>query len=232
MSFIDISNLSKIYTIPGKGKIVALDNVNLKIDQGEFVCLVGPSGAGKSTLIRMLIKEEQPTKNFTNFQGKDITKIKNKEIPYYRRKVGVVFQDYKLLPQKTVYENIAFALEVCEVYPREIREKVIRILEMVGLSNRSENYPHELSGGEQQRVAIARSLVHSPQIVIADEPTGNLDPINSKDIIDLFLRINKAGASVILATHSQEIVNSLQKRVVTVKGGRIVSDLRSGKYRI
>ncbi len=232
MSFIEILNLSKIYNIPNKGKIVALDNTNLKIAQGEFICLVGPSGAGKSTLIRMLIKEEQPSSGKIIIAGKDITRIKNKEIPYYRRKVGVVFQDYKLLPQKNVYENIAFALEVCEVHPREIREKVIKILEMVGLSNRAENYPHELSGGEQQRVAIARSLVHSPQIVIADEPTGNLDPVNSKEIIDLFLRINQAGAVVILATHSQEIVNSLQKRVVTMRGGKIVADMRSGKYRI
>jgi len=232
VAFIDVVNLTKIYDIPKKGKITALGGVNIKIDRGEFISLVGPSGAGKSTLIRLFIREDVPTTGRISIAGRDITKLKTDDLPYYRRKVGVIFQDYKLLPQKTVYENIAFALEVCDVPAKEIREKVIKILALVGLSARMENYPHELSGGEQQRVAIARSLVHSPQIVIADEPTGNLDPVNSKEIIDLLLRINRAGAVVILATHNAEIVNNLRRRVISMRGGKVVSDSKIGRYKI
>ncbi len=232
MAFIEIRNLEKIYRIPHKGKIVALAGVNLNIEKGEFISLVGPSGAGKSTLIRLLIREETPTNGKITIAGRDITGLKSNQLPYYRRKLGVIFQDFKLLPQKTVFENIAFALEVCEVPRKDIRDKVLKILEMVNLSARASNYPHELSGGEKQRVAIARSLVHSPQIVIADEPTGNLDPVNAKEIIDILLRINKAGAVVILATHNEEIVNNLARRVITMKAGKIALDEKVGKYRI
>lgn len=232
MAFIEISNLTKIYNIPKKGKIIALENVNIKIDRGEFLSMVGPSGAGKSTLIKLFIHEELPSSGKILIADRDITKFKLKDLPYYRRRVGVIFQDYKLLPQKTVYENIAFALEVCDISPKEIREKVLKILNLVGLSARAENYPHELSGGEQQRVAIARSLVHSPQIVIADEPTGNLDPVNSREIIELLLRINRAGAVVILATHNVDTVNRLRRRVISMRSGKIISDSRVGRYKI
>lgn len=232
MSFIEITNLEKIYRIPHKGKITALAGVNIRIEKGEFISLVGPSGAGKSTLIRLLIREEAPTNGKIMIAGRDITALKSNQLPYYRRKLGVIFQDFKLLPQKTVFENIAFALEVCETPRKDIRDKVLKILEMVNLSARASNYPHELSGGEKQRVAIARSLVHSPQIVIADEPTGNLDPVNAKEIIDILLRINKAGAVVLLATHNEEIVNNLSRRVITMKAGKVALDEKIGKYRI
>ena len=222
---IDIINVTKQY-----GNLKALDNVSLKIGKGEFVSLVGPSGAGKSTLVRLLTCEEKPTSGKILIADRNIDKLKSQELPYYRRKVGVVFQDFKLLAQKTVYENVAFALEVCEAPYEEIANKVPRILDMVGVLKCRNNLPNELSGGERQRVSIARALVHSPKILIADEPTGNLDPVNSWEIIELLERINNSGTIVLLATHNKAIVDRLKKRVVLLKGGKIVSDRIKGGY--
>lgn len=229
IEFIDVT---KTYTDPKKKgkKIKALDEICLTIKQGEFICLVGPSGAGKSTLIKALICEERPNSGRVLVADRDITKLKTNELPYYRRKIGVIFQDFKLLAHKTVYENIAFALEVCEVRQKVINDRVPKILEMVGLSERQNNYPDELSGGEKQRVAIARSLVHSPEIVVADEPTGNLDPQNTREVLDILDKINRSGSIVILATHDKEIVNKLKKRVITIKNGKIISDQKHGRY--
>lgn len=222
---IDIISVSKQY-----GAIKALDNVDLKVNRGEFVSIVGPSGAGKSTLIKMLICEEKPSSGKIMIADRNIVKLKPSELPYYRRKVGVVFQDFKLLPQKTVYENVAFALEVCEASNEEIKDRVPKILDLVGMLKRKDNLPTELSGGERQRVSIARSLVHSPKILIADEPTGNLDPVNSWEIIDLLLRINRQETIVILATHNKAIVDQIKKRVILMKGGKIISDRVKGGY--
>lgn len=210
--------------------ILALDHVSFKIKRGEFISIVGPSGAGKSTIIKLLICEESPSTGKIIVAGRDITDLRSKELPFYRRKLGVVFQDFKLLPQKTVYENVAFALEVSDSSADEIREKVPDILENVGMLSKRENFPHELSGGEKQRTAIARALVHDPKILIADEPTGNLDPVNTWEIIELLFKINKTGTMVILATHNKEIVDVLKKRVITLRAGKLVADQAIGKY--
>lgn len=222
---LEIKNVSKTYD-----DIKALDNVNFSIKKGEFVSLVGPSGAGKSTLIRLVLCEEKPTQGNIIIADRDITKLKSRELPFYRRKIGVIFQDYKLLPQKTVFENVAFALEVCEVDNKEIQSRVPKILSLVGLSNRVKNYPDELSGGEKQRVAIARALVHNPKILIADEPTGNLDPVNTWEIMEILHRVNMSGTMVLLATHNKEVVDKIRKRVISMKRGRIVGDQKVGKY--
>ncbi|KKQ74379.1 MAG: Cell division ATP-binding protein FtsE [Berkelbacteria bacterium GW2011_GWB1_38_5] len=223
---IEVIGVSKTY---GE-KILALTNINLKIEKGEFVSIVGPSGAGKSTLVKMLICEEKPTAGKILIAGRNIVQLKSNELPYFRRKIGVVFQDFKLLPQKTVYENVAFALEVCDADPQEISDKVPRILDLVGMLKRKDNYPDEISGGERQRVSIARSLVHSPKILIADEPTGNLDPVNAWEIIELLDRINQRGTIVILATHNKVIVDRLKRRVILIKNGQIGSDKYRGGY--
>lgn len=223
---IELAKVSKVYN----EKIIALNQVNLKIEKGEFVSVVGPSGAGKSTLIKLLICEEKPSSGKILIANRNIVQLKNFELPYFRRKVGVVFQDFKLLPQKTVYENVAFALEVCEALPEEIENKVPRILDLVGMIRRKDNLPNELSGGEKQRVSIARALVHSPKILIADEPTGNLDPVNAWEIIELLDRINRRGTIVILATHNKEIVDRLRRRVILLKDGKVVSDMKRGTY--
>lgn len=212
------------------GTHVALDHINIKLYKGEFLSLVGPSGAGKSTLIKCLTLQEWPDEGRIIVAGRDITLLRKRELPYYRRKVGFVFQDYKLLPAKTVYENVAFALEVSSIPTREIIERVQVMLETVGMASKRDNFPHELSGGEQQRVAIARALVHDPKILIADEPTGNLDPVNTWEIIELLYKINKSGTMVILATHDREIVDALKKRVVTIRAGQIVADQEKGTY--
>ncbi|AKM82497.1 TPA: cell division ATP-binding protein FtsE [Candidatus Berkelbacteria bacterium] len=222
---IEIAGATKQYNT-----VKALDNINLKIARGEFVSIVGPSGAGKSTLIKMLTCEEKPTTGKILIADRNIAKLKSEELPYYRRKVGVVFQDFKLLPQKTVYENVAFALEVCDATDEEIKDRVPKILDLVGMLKKKDNLPTELSGGERQRVSIARALVHSPKILIADEPTGNLDPINSWEIIDLLLRINRQGTVVILATHNKEIVDRIKKRVLLMKGGKLISDRIKAGY--
>ena len=226
---IELIRVSKAYSAYNN-QIVALDNINFKISKGEFVSIVGPSGAGKSTLIKLLICEEKPTAGKILIAGRNIVQLRSAELPYFRRKVGVVFQDFKLLPQKTVYENVAFALEVCEAYPEEIQEKVPRILDLVGMLKRKDNLPDELSGGEKQRISIARALVHSPKILIADEPTGNLDPVNAAEIISLLCRINQRGTVVILATHNKAIVDQLKRRVIFLKNGKMISDIARGRY--
>lgn len=229
---IELIDVTKDYKDPNhKGKnIKALDDICLTIKKGEFVSLVGHSGAGKSTLIRLLIAEEKPSKGRILVADRDITELTHDQLPYYRRKIGVIFQDFKLLEHKTVYENISFALEVCDFEQNIINERVPKILKMVGLSERQNNYPNELSGGEKQRVAIARALIHFPAIVIADEPTGNLDPKNTWEVINILEKINRAGAIVILATHDKEIINSINKRVLTLKNGKIISDHLTGRY--
>ena len=227
---IEVIGVNKNYLVDKVHPIKALENINLKIEKGEFVSIVGPSGAGKSTLVKMLICEEKPDTGKILVAGRNIVQLQPSELPYFRRKVGVVFQDFKLLPQKTVWENVSFALEVCEAPDEEIKEKVPRILDLVGMLKRKDNLPNELSGGERQRVSIARALVHSPKILIADEPTGNLDPVNAWEIIDLLERINSRGTIVILATHNKVIVDRLKRRVILIKGGKILSDKYRGGY--
>ena len=207
-----------------------LRDVNLYVKAGEFVSIVGQSGAGKTTLVRLLIGEERADEGQVIIGDWDITKINRHEVPYLRRQIGVIFQDFKLLPKKTLYENVAFALEVCGASRGKINKIVPSVLKIVGLEDKHNRYPHEVSGGEKQRVAIARALVHQPRILLADEPTGNLDAINADEIIDLLLRINKFGTTVILVTHNKEIVNRLKRRVVTMDKGQIVSDRAHGKY--
>lgn len=204
--------------------------MNLRIKPGEFVSVVGSSGTGKTTLVKLIIAEEKPTHGSIVIGGWDISRIKERDIPALRRQIGVVFQDFKLLPQKTVFENVAFALEVCGVSMESIRQIVPQVLRIVGVENKAGRYPKQLSGGEQQRVVIARSLVHRPKILVADEPTGNLDAINTKDIISLLTKINEFGTTVILVTHNREVVNSLKKRVLTIDQGAIVADHEEGKY--
>jgi len=223
---IEVQNVSKIY---GNG-VVALSKVNIKIDKGELVFVVGPSGAGKSTFIKMLMLQEFPTKGTIIVNGKNITALRPAEIPYLRRNMGVVFQDFKLLLNKTVAENIAFALEVIETAPREIRRRVANVLDLVGLQDKARVLPTELSGGEQQRVAIARAIVNNPPLLIADEPTGNLDPDTSWEIMDLFSQINNRGTTILMATHDRDIVNKTKKRVVAIEGGQIVRDEKKGAY--
>lgn len=223
---IQIKNLSKKYD----NGTEALIKANLDIMPKEFVSLVGPSGAGKSTLIGLIIREEEATEGEILIAGRNVCDLKRKELPYYRRKVGVVYQDFKLLPQKTVFENIAFALEVCDAFEQEINDKVLRVIKLIGLSGKEKNYPRELSGGEKQRVAIGRAFINAPKILIADEPTGNLDPTHTWDIISLLSRINEKGTVVILATHNKSVVDRLKKRVIHMRDGKIVSDRNRGTY--
>ncbi len=223
---IDFEKVYKEYL----GGVKAVDNVSFKIGIGEFVSLVGPSGAGKSTLIRLLTREELPSSGRIYVAGRDITILQAKDLPYYRRKVGIIFQDFKLLPKKTVYENIAFALEVAGIDNRSINDRVAKIIEIVGLTKRAKAMSEELSGGEKQRVSIARALVHNPKILIADEPTGNLDPVTTWEIIELLFKINRQGTIVLLATHDKEVVDALQRRVITMRDGKIVGDAKHGKY--
>ena len=222
---IRIEEVTKTYQ-----KVLALDSVNLKIYPQEFVIIVGPSGAGKSTLIRLLIREEKPDKGKILVAGRDITRFRPNELPYYRRNIGTVFQDYKLLPTKTVWENIAYALELSDVSDAEIMKRIPKILSEVGLTKRKDAYPDQLSGGEAQRVSIARALVHDPKILIADEPTGNLDPEAAQEVADILEKINCQGTVVILATHNRGLVDKMRKRVVVMKVGRIVSDQQQGRY--
>ncbi|MBI4023138.1 cell division ATP-binding protein FtsE [Candidatus Berkelbacteria bacterium] len=231
---IDLVHVTKSYarvSHPGQ-RVLALDDVSLTIEKGELVSLVGPSGAGKSTLVRLLIAEERPDSGKLLVAERDISRLAPRELPYYRRKVGVVFQDFKLLPRKTVAENIAFALEVSDASPADIRERVPRMLTLVGLADKGANYPNELSGGEKQRLAIARAMVHSPRILIADEPTGNLDPGTTTEIVELLERINRSGTTIILATHNKDVVDRLRRRVIAVEHGRVVSDRQIGRYEL
>ncbi|STO13658.1 Cell division ATP-binding protein FtsE [[Flavobacterium] thermophilum] len=210
--------------------VVALNGVNVRIKQGEFVYVVGPSGAGKSTFIKMMYREEKPTSGTIMVNGVNLAKLKDSKVPLLRRHIGVVFQDFKLLPKLNVYENVAFALEVIEESPKAIRKKVMEVLDLVGLKHKVRSYPNELSGGEQQRVSIARSIVNSPKIVIADEPTGNLDPETSWGIVELFEKINDRGTTIVMATHNKEIVNATRRRVIAIENGKIVRDEAKGEY--
>lgn len=228
---INFKNISKIYPSSFENT-VALDSVSFRIKPREFISLVGQSGAGKTTLLRLLLKEEDPSTGEIIVDGQSLHEIRSKEIPIYRRKIGAVFQDFKLLSNKTAYENIAFAMEVAGRTEEEIEEDIPEILKLVGLSNRSHHFPSQLSGGEKQRVAIGRALAHRPVILIADEPTGNLDPLHTWDIIRLLHKINEMGTTVILATHDREIINTISKRVVTLDKGRLIKDEERGRYMI
>lgn len=221
-----MSNISKVYP----GGSMALEDVNIHIEPGEFVFIVGPSGAGKSTFFKMLFREIKPTTGSIDVNGTDILSLTDKEIPYYRRKLGIVFQDYRLLSDRTVYENVAFAMQVIEIPHRKIKRRVMNVLELVGLRGRADSYPNELSGGEQQRIAIARAIVNEPSIVIADEPTGNLDPDTSWEIMDIFKEINDNGTTIVMATHAKDIVNAMGKRVIAIEKGHIVRDEMNGGY--
>lgn len=223
---IKINNLSKSY----KKNIQALREINLHIKPGEFVSVVGQSGSGKSTLIKLIIAEERPTTGSIIIGGWDITRIKESEISTLRRQLGIIFQDFKLLSKKTAYENVAFAMEACGFKPAEIKKTVSQMLALVGLKDKMDRYPMQMSGGEQQRIAIARSLVHKPKLLVADEPTGNLDSINTREIIDLLKKINNLGTTVLLVTHNREVVNSLRSRVITLDSGYIISDQAQGRY--
>jgi cell division transport system ATP-binding protein len=223
---IDFNNVSKIYY----PDITAVKDVNIHIDPGEMVFMVGQSGSGKTTLVKLLTAEIRPTKGRISLGGWDITEIRTGEVSNLRRQIGVVFQDFKLLPKKTVYENVAFALEVCGEAGKKISTVVPQVLKIVGLEEKRNRYPRQLSGGEQQRVAIARALVHRPKLLIADEPTGDLDSITAKSIVDLLLKINEIGTTMLFVTHNRDIVNMLHKRVITIENGQVVSDHQHGKY--
>lgn len=223
---IDFKNITKVYN----NNVLALSNLNVHIDQGEFVFLVGPSGAGKSTFIKMLLKEVDPTAGSVIVAGSDLTKLTRKEVPYYRRKIGVVFQDFRLIQSLNVFDNVAFALRVIGSSEKDIQKKVPAVLSMVGLSKKREALPTELSGGEQQRVSIARAIVNSPSLLIADEPTGNLDPETSLEIMDILSDISRAGTTIVMATHARDIVDSMKKRVIAIEKGVIARDEERGKY--
>ncbi len=223
---VNFKKVSKIY----QPDIVALDNINLKIKQGEFISLVGQSGAGKSTLLKVLTAEERPTKGDIILDNENLNDVKTKHLHLVRRKIGTVFQDFKLLSYRTVYENIAFAMEVAGVPDEEIASDLPQILELVNLVGKENRYPREISGGERQRTALARALAHRPKIIVADEPTGNLDLLNTWDIVQLLLKINKLGTTVFLATHNKDIVDSLNKRVITLDKGKVIRDQENGKY--
>lgn len=210
--------------------VTALNGIDIKIARGEFVYIVGPSGAGKSTFIRLMYREAKATKGDIMIQGVKVNELKNKDVPYLRREIGVVFQDFKLLPRLTAYENIAYALEVIEESPRRIRNRVMEVLDLVGLKNKARSFPNELSGGEQQRVSIARAIANNPLLIIADEPSGNLDPDTSWSIMRILEEINSKGTTVIMATHSKEIVNTIKKRVIAIENGIIVRDEAQGDY--
>lgn len=223
---LDLENVSKIY--PGGN--VALRNISIHIDPGEFVFIVGPSGAGKSTFIKMLFREVLPSAGSIRINDVDILNLQPKEIPYMRRRLGIIFQDYRLLPDRTVYDNVAFAMQVIEAPYRQIKRRVMNVLDLVGLRRRAYAHPNELSGGEQQRIAIARAIVNSPALVIADEPTGNLDPETSREIMEIFQEINNSGTTIIMATHDKQIVDSMSKRVIAIENGEIVRDELNGVY--
>ena len=223
---IEISNVSKIYENGARG----LCELDLYIDKGEFVFIVGSSGSGKSSLVRLLLKEIEPSSGTILVEGQDISKIKRRHLPRYRRKMGVVFQDFRLLKNKTVFENVAFAMQIVEASTREIRRAVPQVLALVGLAKKAKAYPNQLSGGEQQRTALARAIVNRPPLLIADEPTGNLDPTTAWDIMTLLEDINDRGTTVVVATHAHDIVDDMKKRVVALKNGELVSDIEASGY--
>jgi cell division transport system ATP-binding protein len=224
---IKFENVVKFY-----GNQKALDGINISIDHGEFVSLVGMSGAGKSTLMKLIIGEENLDTGKILIDDIDMGRIKKTDLPYLRRKIGTVFQDIKLLPKRTAFENVAFAMEVAGHRKDKIHKDVPKILELVGLLHKRNNFPHEMSGGEKQRVAIARSLSHRPVLLLADEPTGNLDEINANEVLDLLLKINQLGTTVILATHAADLVNKIKRRVITIEGGRVTREQEKGKYQL
>src|SRR6056297_885444 len=223
---IKLFNVNKSYP----PKIQVLKDLNLHVSPGEFVSIVGKSGTGKTTLLKVLIGQERVNEGQVVIGDWDITKIKQREIPYLRRQIGVIFQDFKLLPKKNLAENVAFALQVSGQRPKKIRSIVPKVLKIVGLEDKQHRYPNEVSGGEKQRTAIARALVHRPKILLADEPTGDVDSINADEVINLLLKINRFGTTVVLVSHNREIINKLRKRVVTIEDGRIISDQERGKY--
>jgi cell division transport system ATP-binding protein len=224
---VELSDVTKVY----EGGHVGLDHVSMRIGRGEFVFLVGPTGCGKSTCIRLLMKELEPSSGSVSIAGRDLAEVTPKRLPYLRRNIGVIFQDFKLLPNRTVYANVAYALEVIGESRESIRRKVPDILRLVGLSTKLHNYPDELSGGEQQRVSIARSFVNHPPLLLADEPTGNLDPETSIGIMQLIYRINRTGTTVVVATHDREMVDKMRRRVMELNQGRLIRDQLSGMYR-
>jgi|SRR3989344_3341067 len=224
---IKFENVSKRYSHQK-----ALDGINLQINHGEFISLVGLSGAGKTTLIKMIIGEEQIDGGKILIDDIDISQVKKGDLPYLRRKIGVVFQDMKLLPKRTAFENVAFAMEVCGHRKDKIEKDVPKILELVGLASKTDHFPHQMSGGEKQRVAIARALSHRPVLLLADEPTGNLDEVNAGEVLDLLLKINQLGTTVILATHAADLVNKIKKRVITIEDGKITFEQAKGKYKL
>ena len=226
MELIRIKDLEKKY----KTGVTAIYDFDLKVKKGEFVFVIGQSGSGKSTLIKLLYREEKPTNGSINIGGIEVAKLRNRKVYKLRRKLGIVFQDYKLLPRLTVYENVAFALEILGLPNEEIRNKTLKALEQVGLKNKSKNYPNELSGGEQQRVAIARAIVNEPKLLLCDEPTGNLDPETSWEIMQVLDEINKLGTTIIMATHDKEMVNRMKKRVIVIEAGRLKEDYEKGTY--
>lgn len=218
--------ISKTY----QTKNTSVHDIDLKIKKGEFVTLIGPSGAGKTTLLRLLLAEEKPTQGIVHFDGVNIHNLRKKDIPHYRQRIGVVFQDYKLLENKTTYENVAFAMEMIGKSDSEIQADVPHALELVGLEDKGFSFPSQLSGGEQQRLAIARAIINQPDILIADEPTGSLDPDSSHSVLNILKKINELGTTVILATHDRDVVNALHKRVVKIENGRITRDQEKGSY--
>ena len=223
---IEFKNVSKVYV----NDVLALSSINIEIEKGEFVFLVGPSGAGKSTFIKLLMKEIDPTSGSIILNDTDISTITRKKIPYYRRKIGMIFQDFRLIPTLNVYENVAFAMRIVEAGHRDIRKRVPLVLSMVGLSDKHMAFPNQLSGGEQQRVAIARAIVNNPTILIADEPTGNLDPDTAHDIMTIMTDVNSAGTTVLMATHARNIVNTMKKRVIAIENGSLSRDEERGRY--
>ncbi len=226
MEFIKFRDVEKTY----KNGVNAVYDMNLEIKKGEFVFIIGASGSGKSTLIKMLYREEKPSKGEIYVGGVNVAKVKNSKVYKLRRKIGIVFQDYKLLPKLTVYENVAFALEIYGLPTEEVRKKVLKALDLVGLKSRTKSYPDQLSGGEQQRVAIARAIVNSPKLLICDEPTGNLDPDTSLEVMKVIEKINDLGTTIVMATHDREMVNKMKKRVVLLDNGKLVKDYEKGSY--
>nr|WP_277995565.1 cell division ATP-binding protein FtsE [Desulfitibacter alkalitolerans] len=226
VTLIQFCSVTKVYD----NGTTALNNINLKVEKGDFLFLVGPSGAGKSTLLSLLFREEIPSKGQIFIAGKNIVRIKRRELPYVRRNMGIVFQDFRLLPDRTVFENVAFTLEVLQYSKRDIMRLVPPVLEQVGISHRAKNFPRQLSGGEQQRTAIARAIINNPPILVADEPTGNLDPKTSIEIMKILEDINYRGTTMLVATHDKDIVNSMHKRVVALENGKLARDEREGSY--
>ena len=226
MDLIRLRNVNKTY----KNGVTAIYDMNLNIEKGEFVFIIGETGCGKSTLIKMLYREEKPNRGKILVGGIDVAKLRNRKVYKLRRKIGVVFQDYQLLPKLTAYENVAFALEVFGMPKEEIHKKVVKVLELVGLTNKAKHYPNQLSGGEQQRVAIARAIVNGPKLLICDEPTGNLDPKKSMEIMKVLEAINRLGTTILMVTHDITIVKKMQKRTILLESGRILKDYKEGEY--